>query len=66
MSDQFNSSDKKKKHLPKCIIVMRYTSQICSIAVLLDGTIILEVFGILGFALVTCAVHLPHAGDLVH
>lgn len=40
-------------------------SSICSIAVFPDGTVNLEVLGVLGFALDTCAVHLPQAGDLV-
>lgn len=42
-----------------------YRSSNCLIAVLPDDTINLEVFGFLGFALDTCAIHLPHAGDLV-
>lgn len=44
---------------------MQYRSPVCSITVLPDGTINLEVFGVLGFALDTCAIHLPQAGDLV-
>lgn len=37
----------------------------CLVAVLPDGTIVLDVFGVLLFALDACSIHLPQAGDLV-